>query len=388
MHLYMLAITVLLVAVTLRRWTRETAGTATSASSTTDTEFTCEVVRVTEVSPHPNADRLELARFELKGSGVSAYEVVVQKGTTQPGALMAYFSVDCVLPTAHQEFQFLAREGRTHHRLRAARLRGVFSQGLLVPAPDTHAFGDRVDETFGVTYHRDPEPEERGPTPATAKPRSQPMPIYGVESLKKVPRLFEEGEQVVVTEKIHGTNFRFGWVPRKLFGVRIGWRFVCGSHRVMKEPGQGGFYGEDLWTKAADRMDLRHKTRNHKGLAFYGELYGHTYSGARIQDLTYGRAFDSGPGLAIFDVKRISGDEWLGARARQGLLSELGLPEVPLLYVGEYIPDLLEMAEGNTVVGPNVATQIREGIVIESLATRKKAKFVGQNYLLRKEAVA
>src|SRR5690348_2791608 len=198
-------------------WTRfkklfsTSASTAAVAGSATDTEFTAEVVKVTQILPHPNADRLEIARFELKTSGECAYEVVIQKGTAKPGDVMAYFSVDCVVPTAHPDFEFLTKRpdgaGKTHFRLRAARLRGVFSQGLLVPAPSGLPFGSACADHFGVTYHRASEPEGNGGA-VPSKPKPQPFPVYGVDSLKKLPRLFDEGEPVVVTEKIHGTNFR------------------------------------------------------------------------------------------------------------------------------------------------------------------------------------
>jgi RNA ligase (TIGR02306 family) len=367
---------------------RNRAPVASTAS--TDTEFTAEVVRITQVLEHPNAERLEIARFELSASGETSHEVVIQKGSAKPGDLMAYFSVDCVLPTAHPEFAFLAQRpdgvGKTHIRLRAARLRGVYSQGLLVPAPDTHAFGDRVDESFGVTYHRAPEPEGDGPARVTRKPSRQPMPVYSVDSLKKLPRLFDEGEEVVVTEKIHGTNFRFGWVRRKLLGIPLGWKFVVGSHRVIKDGTGTNWYGEDLWRQAAEAMRLAERTRNRKGIAFYGELYGYTPTGKAIQDLTYGRTPARGPGLAVFDIKRISGDQWLPFNEREMTCRELGLPTVPVLRVAPYSLELLELAEGKTTMDPAKCAHVREGVVIESLKTRKKAKYVGAGYLMRKEA--
>jgi RNA ligase (TIGR02306 family) len=357
--------------------------------SRTDTEFTAEVVRVTQVLPHPGADRLEIARFELHGASESGYEVVIQKGSAKVGDLKAYFSVDCILPLAHPEFAFLASRldgaGKTHYKLRAARLRGVFSQGLLVDAPDTHAFGDRVDETFGVTYYRDPEPATKnGPTAKSSTPRKQPFPIYGVDSLKKVPRLFNEGEPVLITEKIHGTNFRFGHVRRRFLGIPIGWKFVVGSHRVVKDASAGrGFYGEDLWTQAAERMDLARKTKDYPGHTFYGELYGYTYSGQRIQDLTYGRVPNDGPGLAVFDVLA-PGGRWLGPLGRAVVCTDCDLPEVPYVAGTNRADVAKELAEGKSLLAPN---QIREGVVVESVeGPRRKAKYVGQGYLMREGA--
>lgn len=363
-------------------------GTAAPGSGT-DTEFTAEVVRITRVLPHPNADKLEIARFEMRNVGETTYEVVIQKGSYKTGDLAAYFSVDCVLPTTHPEFQFLTQRldgaGKSHYRLRAARLRGVFSQGLLVGAPDTHAFGDRVDQTFGVGYYRAPEPGQ--PTQSNGKPkRVQPCPVYGVESLKKVPRLFADGEHVTITEKIHGCNFRFGWVPRTFLGVRIGWRFVVGSHRVIKDGSDTGWYGEDLWTTYAEDHDLASRTADYKGHIFYGELYGYTWQGQAIQDLTYGRRRDEDPALAVFDVLQLKPQRWLSPFERGVILADVDLPEPPVLYTGEWNAKLLDMAEGKSTLR-GARHQIREGIVVESKELpRRKAKFVGQGYLLRKES--
>jgi RNA ligase (TIGR02306 family) len=351
------------------------------------------------VLPHPNADRLEILRFEMKGIGETTYEVVSQKGTFQVGDLASYFSVDCLLPTSHPDFRFLTErpdgKGKETYRLRAARLRGVFSQGLLVPCPSGKSFGEDVAKHFGVTYYSPPEVGSAfTPGQPGKKPKKQPFPIYGVDSLKKLPRLFEEGEPVVVTEKIHGTNFRFGWVRRKLLGIPFGWKFVVGSHRTIKEPGDGSYYGEDLYTTAAERMGLAEKTKLYKGHTFYGELYGLTHGGANIQDLTYGR---KDTGLVIFDVLDDKG-KWFDPFMRMNLCAELALDHAPvisgplkaeecpanLLFDLFFLEDLKALADGPSLLAPK---QIREGVVVESVTgPRRKAKFVGQGYLLRKEA--
>ena len=154
-------------------------------SGGTNTEFSAEVVRITQVNSHPNADRLEIARFEMKGIGETTYEVVIQKGSYRVGDLATYFSVDCILPTQHPEFQFLLGRldgaGKDLYRLKAARLRGVFSQGLLVPAPVGSEWGAPMAAEFGVTYYRAPDEDVAGPTAPSAKPKTQPLPVYGVD---------------------------------------------------------------------------------------------------------------------------------------------------------------------------------------------------------------
>lgn len=364
-----------------------------SVSGSTDTEFTAEVVRVTQVLPHPNADRLEILRFEMAGIGETTYEVVSQKGSFAVGDLAAYFSVDCLLPTSHPDFAFLKGRldgaGKDVFRLKAARLRGVFSQGLLVPCPAGMSFGEGCAEHFGVTYYRAPEPDSWSNAPSsTKKPRPQTFPIYGVDSLKKMPRLFEDGEPIVVTEKIHGTNFRFGWVRKRFLGIPYGWKFVVGSHRVIKGDGSSGYYGEDVWMDAADRMDLARKTWDYRGYTFYGELYGHTYSGQKIQDLTYGRKPSDGPGLAVFDIRTPEG-KWMPFDERLWALVDCDLPDVPLMYIGNYDGEFVKsLAEGKSALDPK---QIREGVVVEShfaplVGPRRKAKYVGEGYLTRKGA--
>lgn len=382
----------------MKRWLKAlmglfvvTSAAPASASGTgrTDTEFTAEVVRITQILPHPNADRLEIARFEMAGLGETAYEVVVQKGTYRKGDLAAYLSVDCIVPLDLPEFAFLKQrpdgEGKTHFRLRAARLRGVYSQGLLVPAPLLFDFGRSVAGVFGITYYRPPMKGESGPTPP-GKPKPQPCPVYGVDSLKKMPRLFSAGEPVFVTEKIHGTNFRFGWVRRRVLGIPFGWKFIVGSHHVVKGNGRKGYYGSDLWATYAEREKLKERTRKYKGLVFYGELYGYTYDGARIQDLAYGVLPGAGPQLAVFDIRDTRDNFWYTPFERVELCDELDLDHAPVLAPYEFYGDITPMWwEG--LPSTMDSDTVMEGVVVESMSgPRRKAKWVHQAYLLRKGA--
>jgi RNA ligase (TIGR02306 family) len=85
------------------------------------------IERIT-VLPHPNADALELAQ-------VNDYLCVVGKGAYRTGDLVAYIPEQSVLPDELIEFlgcrNYLA--GAAKNRVRAARLRGVLSQGICLP---------------------------------------------------------------------------------------------------------------------------------------------------------------------------------------------------------------------------------------------------------------
>ena len=350
------------------------------------TEFTCEVVRITQILPHPNADKLELARFAMTSGEEAAYEVVVGKGNHVVGDLVGYVSVDCIVPTKRPEFSFLKDrldgKGKDYYRIKAARLRGVFSQGLIVPV-EGYSLGAKLAGALDVTYHST-EVEAPAVQHGTGKGRSRslPVPIYGVTSLKKDPRLLQPGEDAIITEKIHGSCAEFGWIPRKILGIRVGYKFIVGSHRQLKDGSEGE---ADVWMEAARRMDLASKTKGCPGLVFYGEVFGYGYTGKPIQDLTYGRTPETGPGLRIFDVLQVAPQKWLDPETRAAAVLSCGLIPVPVLYHGPLEGGIIgKLAEGVSTLDPKT---IREGVVVEATdGSHRKGKFVSQGYLLRKTA--
>ena len=100
-------------------------------------EITRQLVRLAQVDsvhPIPGADRIECAT-------VGGWNVVVEKGAFQPNDPVVYFEVDTCLPLDDHRFSFLAGrgtvrtpDGTPYHRLRTMKLRGVYSQGLVLPA--------------------------------------------------------------------------------------------------------------------------------------------------------------------------------------------------------------------------------------------------------------
>ncbi|KAL4730543.1 hypothetical protein ACLX1H_002579 [Fusarium chlamydosporum] len=92
------------------------------------------VRHVTDISPIPGADRIETAT-------VGGWTCVVSTNTFKPGDRGVYFEIDSLLPASDSRFAFLAPKiagpgGPTHTpdvRVKTVKIRGVLSQGLLMP---------------------------------------------------------------------------------------------------------------------------------------------------------------------------------------------------------------------------------------------------------------
>lgn len=98
--------------------------------------------KIASITPIDGADNIEIAK-------VREWEVVVRKGEFAPGALVVYFEIDTALPLATEHYTFLeARSSRLmdgdwYHILKTVRLRGVYSQGLVLSATE---FTKEIDE--------------------------------------------------------------------------------------------------------------------------------------------------------------------------------------------------------------------------------------------------
>ena len=98
------------------------------------------VVEISEILPIEGADKLELAKMKGKG-----WQVVVQKGEFNVGDLCVYFEIDSFLNPEDERYAFLkdrclrkfvSKSGnvlREGLKIKTIKLRGVLSQGLLMP---------------------------------------------------------------------------------------------------------------------------------------------------------------------------------------------------------------------------------------------------------------
>lgn len=326
-------------------------------------EWHVEVVRIGAIEKHPNADTLSITQVW------GGYPAIIRTGDFAEGDLAVYVPVDSIVPDV-ERWKFL--DG--NRRIKAKRLRGVFSMGLLTPIEPGMCEGDAVAEAMGITKY---EPLLTGhnwlvPASEHHDPRFDPgnTPDYtDIEGYRRHKFALVEGEPVVCVEKVHGTNARYVYHDDRLF---------VASHHRWKDT-----YGESAWSRCARELDLATKLAPYPDMAVYGEVYG------AVQDLKYGAA----PGelrFRAFDVMDCKSRTYLDHANARSFLVTAGIEAMPVLYEGPWSADLVSLAEGmSTLPGANC---IREGFVVRPVVERRAhmgrvvLKVVGEGYLTRKGA--
>ena len=320
-----------------------------------------------------------------------------------------YFPIDAVLPENLSGVIFADAKIKPITRIRTIKLRGVISQGLLVSIQqlkdggvswakiiEKHlTVGDDVAKYLGVTKFepkQNSNPQLRG-RQVSKKQRNPNFVRYtDIENFKNYQNVFKPGETVIVTEKIHGTNFRAGWVPmvadtwwKKLkfkFGFLPEWEFVYGSHNVqLQNPPREyrkTYYDNNVYSEAVNKYKLKEVIP--KGFVVYGEIYG-----VGIQK-NYDYGLDSHE-LRLFDIKH--NDEYVPYWEFHKYCGLWRLPVVPVLMKGSYDEKTVkELANGKSTIWPEHPI---EGVVIkpEFEATahcgRKILKLINDEYLLKKQ---
>jgi RNA ligase (TIGR02306 family) len=334
-------------------------------------EFHVEVVRIGPVEKHPNADSLSITQIH------GGYPCIFRTGEYQEGDLAVYVPIDSICPN-NERFAFLEKP-----RIKAKKLRGVFSMGLLTPALPEWTEGQDVAEQLGITKW---EPEmtaaENGRSPRLSRgPLNQAanapsVPVYDIEGYRKYRDLFQEGEPVYVTEKIHGCNARYVFTDDEFF---------VGSRQYFVKETEG-----NVWWEIAKVYELEEICRVNPDMVIFGEIYGD------VQDLKYGHK-QGERSFTCFDVMDLQTGKYLDVEEFLKFCDDYELSTPPRFFMenGWNREEAEKLAEGESWVSKNTApfipTHVREGIVIKPMVERFDRrvgrvflKLVGQGYLLRK----
>lgn len=347
------------------------------------------VNKIKAIEPIAKADKIVLAQ-------VLDWWCIVRKDDYKVGDLVIYVPPDSILPASlieEYKFEFLKKNGRVG----VLKMRGVVSYGLILDNKQNFKEGAEVSKELGITKWEAPDVyEARGPQ-ARKTSRKKLNPNFfrycDIENSKNHPDVFTSEDDVVVTEKIHGANFRAGWLKRKqsnwfekiwarFFGE---YEFVYGSRTVQISGNLGykGFYGEDVYGQVARKYDLQALCQLLPDYEFFGEVYG-----PKIQDLTYGKKEID---LVIFDIKDTKTETYLNYVDFDKIISKLYLPAPPVVYKGKFDKEAItKLATGDSDVAKrNSATQIKEGVVVKTQTEqqckigRKLLKFINPDYYTR-----
>ncbi|HPY41908.1 MAG TPA: RNA ligase (ATP), partial [Thiolinea sp.] len=183
--------------------------------------FAVPIKRIRAIEPHPNADAIELALID-------GYRSIIKKGEFRQGDLIAYLPEAAILPEwLLKQLQFWDSEkgrgklnGKQGNRVNAIRLRGELSQGLCYPlltdssgnhllvteeVPDGVVVqeSDNVVDELGIIKYEPPIPVSMAGELFSVDQRLTLS--FDVENWKSYPDILQEGEEVIFTEKLHGT---------------------------------------------------------------------------------------------------------------------------------------------------------------------------------------
>lgn len=374
-------------------------------------DWLVHLIAIDKIEAHPNADLISL-------TNVYNQCVIVKRGLYKEGDLAVFLPQDSILPK-DPENPIVKDSGlKPGHCIEARRLRGIFSYGMLVPAhicftPEqlqTIEPGTHVAEMLGITkYEEADDLLERTYISSDGLVSSRGedekdmhyMPVYtDLDGWLKYKNsgLITEEDEVILTEKLHGSNARYCYRDNRLW---------CGSHKRIKKECIDFFDGQEknLWWKVAKEIGLEDKfktfisnldqfknkyshlissTHQLEHTVLYGEVFGQVQKGFNY-GLDKGKAtlrvFDS------YDFHRGFYNDWDLTLA---ICQEMGVDTVPILYRGKWNPDLENLQNGTESVSGN-SLHIREGFVVKPTkekwdyrTNRVIFKMVGQDYKLHK----
>lgn len=375
-------------------------------------DLVVRVEKIREITPHSNADRLELATIQ-------GWQVVILKDSMSVGDFVFYVPPDCMLPERAAKTFGVEKYLGKHGRVKKIRLRGEVSLGLCVPvgvADTPFMLGEDAAEYWGITKYVPPKRNAGGAFRA-GRTRSE---IKGfakyteIQNLRHYRSKIADGTPVFVQEKLHGTNSRIGLVrglmlsgsrnlrrgnpyATKVDRVKEAW-LVYTSNRSLKTlvrelgilwhalrgrraEADAGIYSMP-WGIPGVKGMLQFLSNANDGAStvVYGEIYG---GGVQGQAMNYGTG--EAKHYAVFDIS-IAG-RYVSPEYLIRVCEIFGVPTAPVVvkttaYDFDRIKDL---SSGKSLV--HGADHVREGVVVRTLnpgtsEERVILKLVSDEYLV------
>jgi RNA ligase (TIGR02306 family) len=358
------------------------------------------VAKIDSIVPIPGADNIEQAF-------IGGWSCIIKKDQHKVNELVICATTDAVIPQRLADSMGVTGYLRSGTRIRTVKLRGVYSECLIIPTHYTKGKltmghndlkeGQDMMQTLEIFKYEPPAKHIQLSSGKKIKYHENPnFHIYHkFPNIKNVKGMFTEEDTVQITRKIHGTNARYGIIKKKKLSIldRIkkffgnkwaGYEYVVGSHNVEKGSDSQGFYDTNAWYQIADKYNIKEKLWNYikmfspkdigSGFTIYGEIYG-----AGIQkNYEYGLKDIE---FCIFDCEEDS--HYFGTKTTKAVVdSILKLPHVDVLYRGLWSQEIQDKFTFNNFIdGTKVP---HEGIVVKHISGErdKVAKVINPDYLI------
>lgn len=340
------------------------------------------IQRVWDVQPIEGSDFLEQVKVE-------GWTVVANKGDFQKGDLAVYFEIDSFLPV-RPEFEFLRKTSYKNtdimgegFRLRTIKLRGVLSQGLVLPIstfkelPADIELGTDVTEKLGVKKW---EIEERATTGGTViGTLPYDVPHTDETRVQSEPELIQAfgGYEYYISTKMDGSSHSLS-VDENGF-------HVCGHNYEYKDDGTSSFFE---FVKQRGYEETTRKYKEEQGysiLTIQGEFCAPGIQKNRLR-LTK-------PEWYVFTIR--TNGQRVGLKRMQEICEALNMPTVPIEEVGTNLAEkyptveaLLERADGDYPNGgkkEGIVVRTTEPVYNEIIGGPLSMKIVSNKYLLKNE---
>ena len=358
-------------------------------------EFEVKLRKIDRVYNHPNADRLDIAM-------IGGYEVVVGRDQHVAGEKILYIPEAAILPD--WIIAKLGLEGRLagrhKNRVKAIRLRNVLSQGLLMSIVEEHDewIVNELDETrlkadfqtnyadfLGIQKYEPPIPIEMSGQVMNAPFN---LPSYDVENWKKDPEVIATGDDVLGTEKLHGTLTCVAWNKDDPENYYVASKGLAHRNQCFVTGDEGKTI---LYRRTVDPIAERLQEQGFKicPQAQYISWIGETI-GKRIQDLNYGQQSVL---FVPFELayKEDDKQEWkyVDDAVMRAAATAANVRPVPIVgtiridppVTRELVQKVQDFSKGPTLFGGN---HMREGVVLRHPSGVVR-KVVSDTYLTRRK---
>lgn len=347
--------------------------------------FSVDLFTIEAIAPHPNADRLDLVSYGY-------YQAITQKGRFQVGDEAIYIPEGALLPPdlleKEQMTGYLA--GPQKNRVKAIKLRGILSQGILLKASDYDTTDHcNLASRLNITKYEPPVPST---FIGNAKPKGGLLGLllnYDIENFKKYGRHIPPGSPFSITEKLHGTCLQVAYLANQSDlddGVAITSKGLGARGIHLQDDREGNLYLRLAYSLGLDKA-VRNlcKSFGYRRGILLGEIYG------PVQDLNYGLTENTYAAFDLFIEDHLGMCHFVAPEPFRLWCSQHQIPTVPTLLEGLWAEGIADpIVSGLTTI--KGATHIREGIVIRvdcntkfSQYGRLILKHINPDYLLRKD---